>query len=190
MGKKIEKMALSEPERIIKGERGKEGEEQIERDFRLTHLNQKGNPRMVNVGSKGITFRKGIASGEIWMKPETKEAILKNRLKKGGVIQTAIVAGILGGKRTWELIPMCHPIPIEGLDVEIEPTTRGFKVTATATTTGKTGIEMEVLTAVSIALLTIYDMAKSIDRGMEITNIRLEYKSGGKSGVYCRQGDN
>ena len=155
----------------------------------LTHLNSDGTPRMVNVAEKGVTHRIAVASGEIWMSPETKRAILENRLKKGGVIQTAIVAGIMGAKRTWELIPMCHPIPIEGVDIEIVPIEKGFRVTAKATTTGKTGIEMEVLTAVSTSLLTIYDMAKSVERGMVIGEIKLEYKSGGKSGTYHRTSD-
>jgi cyclic pyranopterin phosphate synthase len=152
----------------------------------LTHINEKHNPKMVDVGDKEITKRVAIASGKIRMKKETKEAILKEKTKKGAVLQTAIIAAIMGSKKTSELIPMCHNILIDGVDVDIEEIEDGFKITVTAKTTSKTGIEMEALTAVSIGLLTIYDMAKAIDREMEIFDIRLEYKSGGKSGTFRR----
>jgi cyclic pyranopterin phosphate synthase len=152
----------------------------------LTHINEKHNPKMVDVGDKEITKRVAIASGKIRMKKETKEAILKEKTKKGAVLQTAIIAAIMGSKKTSELIPMCHNILIDGVDVDIEEIEDGFKITVTAKTTSKTGIEMEALTAVSIGLLTIYDMAKAIDREMEIFYIRLEYKSGGKSGTFRR----
>ncbi len=152
----------------------------------LTHINEKHNPKMVDVGDKKITKRVAIASGKIKMKKETKEAILKEKTKKGAVLQTAIIAAIMGSKKTSELIPMCHNILIDGVDVDIEEIDVGFKITVTAKTTSKTGIEMEALTAVSIGLLTIYDMAKAIDREMEIFDIRLEYKSGGKSGTFKR----
>ena len=154
--------------------------------MKLTHINEKNNPKMVDVGDKEITKRIAIASGEIHMKQETKQAILEEKTKKGAVLQTAIIAAIMGGKKTSELIPMCHNILIDGIDVDIEEIKEGFKLTVTAKTHSKTGIEMESLTAVSVGLLTIYDMAKAIDRGMEITNIRLEYKSGGKSGEFRR----
>ena len=154
--------------------------------MKLTHINEKNNPKMVDVGDKDITKRIAIASGEIHMKEETKKAILEEKTKKGAVLQTAIIAAIMGGKKTSELIPMCHNILIDGIDVDIEEIEKGFKLIVTAKTTAKTGIEMEALTAVSIGLLTIYDMAKAIDREMEITNIRLEYKSGGKSGEFKR----
>ena len=154
--------------------------------MKLTHINEKNNPKMVDVGNKDITKRIAIASGEIHMKEETKKAILEEKTKKGAVLQTAIIAAIMGGKKTSELIPMCHNILIDGIDVDIEEIEKGFKLIVTAKTTAKTGIEMEALTAVSIGLLTIYDMAKAIDREMEITNIRLEYKSGGKSGEFKR----
>jgi len=152
----------------------------------LTHINEKNNPKMVDVGEKEITKRVAIASGEIKMKKETKKAILEEKTKKGAVLQTAIIAAIMGGKKTSELIPMCHNILIDGIDVDIEEIEDGFKLIVKAKTHSKTGIEMEALTAVSIGLLTIYDMAKAIDREMEITNIRLEYKSGGKSGEFRR----
>jgi len=152
----------------------------------LTHINEKHNPKMVDVGDKEITKRVAVASGVIHMQKTTKEAILKEKTKKGAVLQTAIIAAIMGSKKTSELIPMCHNILIDGVDIDIEEIEDGFKITATAKTTSKTGIEMEALTAVSVGLLTIYDMAKAIDREMVISDIRLEYKSGGKSGTFKR----
>jgi cyclic pyranopterin phosphate synthase len=154
--------------------------------MKLTHINEKHNPKMVDVGQKNITKRIATASGEIHMKKETKKAILEEKTKKGAVLQTAIIAAIMGGKKTSELIPMCHNILIDGIDVDVEEIENGFKLIVTAKTTSKTGIEMEALTAVSIGLLTIYDMAKAIDRSMEITNIHLDYKVGGKSGEFKR----
>jgi len=157
--------------------------------MKLTHINEKHNPKMVDVGEKEITKRVAVASGEIKMHQNTKKMILEEKTKKGAVLQTAIIAAIMGGKKTSELIPMCHNILIDGIDVDIEETNEGFKLIVTAKTHSKTGIEMEALTAVSVGLLTIYDMAKAVDRGMEITNIRLEYKSGGKSGEFKRNSD-
>jgi len=157
--------------------------------MKLTHINEKHNPKMVDVGEKEITKRVAVASGEIKMHQNTKKMILEEKTKKGAVLQTAIIAAIMGGKKTSELIPMCHNILIDGIDVDIEETNEGFKLIVTAKTHSKTGIEMEALTAVSVGLLTIYDMAKAVDRGMEITNIRLEYKSGGKSGEFKRSSD-
>ena len=154
--------------------------------MKLTHINEKHNPKMVDVGEKEITKRIAIASGEIHMAQKTKKAILEEKTKKGAVLQTAIIAAIMGGKKTSDLIPMCHNILIDGIDVDIEEIEKGFKLIVTAKTHSKTGIEMEALMAVSIGLLTIYDMAKAIDRGMEITNIHLDYKSGGKSGEFRR----
>ena len=152
----------------------------------LTHINEKHNPKMVDVGNKEITKRVAVASGEIIMQKTTKKAILEEKTKKGAVLQTAIIAAIMGSKKTSELIPMCHNILIDGVNIDIEETENGFKITATAKTTSKTGIEMEALTAVSVGLLTIYDMAKAIDREMVISNIKLEYKAGGKSGEFRR----
>ncbi|QCI28568.1 cyclic pyranopterin monophosphate synthase MoaC [Caminibacter pacificus] len=152
----------------------------------LTHINEKHNPKMVDVGDKDITKRIAVASGKIKMKIETKKAILEEKTKKGAVLQTAIIAAIMGSKKTSELIPMCHNILIDGVDVDIEELEDGFKIIVTAKTTSKTGIEMEALTAVSVGLLTIYDMAKAIDREMELYDIRLEYKAGGKSGEFKR----
>ena len=152
----------------------------------LTHINEKHNPKMVDVGDKEITKRVAVASGEIIMQKATKKAILEEKTKKGAVLQTAIIAAIMGSKKTSELIPMCHNIFIDGVDIDIEETQSGFKIIATAKTTSKTGIEMEALTAVSVGLLTIYDMAKAIDREMVISDIKLEYKAGGKSGEFRR----
>ena len=154
--------------------------------MKLTHINEKHNPKMVDVGEKDITKRIATASGKIKMKKETKKHILEEKTKKGAVLQTAIIAAIMGGKKTSELIPMCHNILIDGIDIDIQESENGFKITATAKTHSKTGIEMEALTAVSVGLLTIYDMAKAIDREMEISDIKLEYKAGGKSGEFRR----
>jgi len=154
--------------------------------MKLTHINEKHNPKMVDVGDKNITKRVAIASGKIKTQKSTLKAILEEKTKKGAVLQTAIIAAIMGSKKTSELIPMCHNILIDGVDVDVEVLEDGFKLIVTAKTTSKTGIEMEALTAVSIGLLTIYDMAKAIDRAMEIYDIRLEYKSGGKSGEFKR----
>ena len=154
--------------------------------MKLTHINEKHNPKMVDVGEKDITKRVAIASGKIRMQKKTLNAILEEKTKKGAVLQTAIIAAIMGRTKTSELIPMCHNILIDGVDVDVEVLEDGFKLTATAKTTSKTGIEMEALTAVSVGLLTIYDMAKAVDRAMEIYDIRLEMKDGGKSGKYRR----
>ena len=154
--------------------------------MKLTHINEKHNPKMVDVGEKDITKRVATASGKIKMKKETKKYILEEKTKKGAVLQTAIIAAIMGGKKTSELIPMCHNILIDGIDIDIQESENGFKIIATAKTHSKTGIEMEALTSVSVGLLTIYDMAKAIDREMEISDIKLEYKAGGKSGEFRR----
>ena len=152
--------------------------------MKLSHLNEKNNPHMVDISNKDITTRIAIAKGKILMKPSTKKAILKEKTKKGAVLQTAIIAAIMGSKKTSELIPMCHNILIENVDIEIEEIENGFEITSTAKTSSKTGIEMEALTSVSIGLLTIYDMAKAIDKEMKITDIELIYKNGGKSSEF------
>jgi cyclic pyranopterin phosphate synthase len=154
----------------------------------LTHLNSDGEARMVNVGSKDITHREAVASGKIFMKPETLEQIRSASLKKGDAIATARIAGIMAAKNTPHLIPLCHPILIDEITIDFDLSGKdSIGITATARCSGKTGIEMEAMTAASVAALTIYDMAKSIDRGMTITDIRLETKSGGKSGTYRRE---
>ena len=153
----------------------------------LTHLNEKNNPKMVNVTEKEITKRVAVVSGKIFMKQNTKERIKNDNLKKGAVLQTAIIGAIMASKKTSELIPMCHNILIDGVDVDVKEIENGFELEVTATTTAKTGIEMEAIVACSIGLATIYDMAKAIDREMIISDIKLLHKSGGKSGTFERK---
>lgn len=153
----------------------------------LTHLDASGKARMVDVGTKADTEREAVTSGRIFMKPETLEQIKAAKLKKGDVLAVARVAGIMAAKKTPDLIPLCHPILINDVDVEFDLTAPdSIGITATVRCTGKTGVEMEALVATSVAALTIYDMAKAVDRGMTISEVRLESKKGGKSGVYRR----
>ena len=156
----------------------------------LTHIGADGQADMVDVGAKTETQRIAIAEGAVIMKRETLDMILAGDAKKGDVIGVARIAGIMAAKRTHELIPLCHPLLLDKVGVEIEPDTTlpGLRITATARVTGKTGVEMEALTAASVACLTIYDMAKAVDREMELTGIRLVEKTGGKSGDYRRAG--
>jgi cyclic pyranopterin phosphate synthase len=155
----------------------------------LTHINQQGEAHMVDVGDKSDTVRIASAEGWIRMKPKTLELILAGDAKKGDVIGTARLAGIMAAKKTSDLIPLCHPLMISKITVDITPDRDlpGFRVETMVKLSGKTGVEMEALTAASIACLTIYDMAKASDKGMEILNIRLKSKSGGKSGDFIRQ---
>ena len=155
---------------------------------KLTHLDEKDRPKMVDVSTKRDTTRIAVASGIIEMSKEAYEAVITNSAKKGPVLQTAVIAAIMGVKKTSDLIPMCHPLNLSGIhcDVEELPKLPGFKLYVTAKLTGKTGVEMEALTGVSIGLLTIYDMLKAIDKSMTIRNIQLEEKSGGKSGDFKR----
>ncbi len=150
----------------------------------LTHLSGDGSANMVDVGDKAATARTATASGAVVMAAETLALIRAGDAKKGDVIGTARLAGIMAAKRTHELIPLCHPLALSKISVEIsaDDALPGLHVTATARVDGKTGVEMEALTAVSLACLTIYDMAKAVDRGMRITDIRLESKAGGRSG--------
>jgi len=156
----------------------------------LTHLGAKGEANMVDVGDKAETTRTAVAEGFVSMRPETLKMILDGDAKKGDVLGTARIAGIMAAKKTHELIPLCHPLLLTRISVEIEPdaTLPGLRVRALARVTGKTGVEMEALTAASIACLTIYDMAKAVDRGMVISGIRLIEKTGGKSGDYRAEG--
>ena len=144
---------------------------------------------MVDVGGKDETVRIAVAQGAVRMRPETLELILSGNARKGDVIGTARIAGIMAAKKTSELIPLCHPLMISKVSVDIAPdsTLPGFRMEATVKTEGKTGVEMEALTAVSVACLTLYDMAKAADKDMEIIDIRLMSKSGGKSGDYLRE---
>jgi len=151
---------------------------------RLTHLDDQGRAHMVDVAEKSVTHRIAVARGRVRMKPETLELIKTGAAAKGDVIATARIAGIMAAKKTHDLIPLCHPVPLTkvSVDFEIDPDLPGLVVTATAKALGQTGVEMEALTAVSVSCLTIYDMAKAVDRGMEIGGIRVMKKSGGKSG--------
>jgi len=153
----------------------------------LTHLDANGKARMVDVGAKAETEREAVTSGRVYMKPETLEQIKAARLKKGDVLAVARVAGIMAAKRTPDLIPLCHPILINDVDIEFDLNSGdSIGITTRVNCTGKTGVEMEALVATSVAALTIYDMAKAVDRGMTISEVRLESKQGGKSGVYRR----
>lgn len=151
---------------------------------RLTHLDEQGRARMVDVGHKPNTERIAVARGEVHMKKETLDLIRAGQIKKGDVLTVAQIAGISAAKRTSELIPLCHPLPLTKVDVDLalDDSIPGVLITATAKTIGKTGVEMEALTAVSVAALTIYDMAKAAEKTMRIQNIRLVEKHGGQSG--------
>lgn len=150
----------------------------------LTHLGEDGSARMVDVGGKAATERVAIASGRITMSEEALRAIKAGDAPKGDVLGTARIAGIMAAKRTGELIPLCHPLGLEAVNVDFEFEEDAIRANATASLTGKTGVEMEAMVAVSTALLTIYDMAKAIDKGMVIGEVRLIEKRGGKSGVW------
>ena len=156
--------------------------------MKLTHLDEKDRPKMVDVSDKIESFRVAIASGMITMSQVAFDMIIAQQTKKGPVLQTAVIAAILGTKRTSDLIPMCHPLMLTSVNCDVEelPELPGFKLIVTAKLKGQTGVEMEALTGVSIGLLTIYDMSKAIDKSMVISNIQLESKSGGKSGTYTR----
>lgn len=148
----------------------------------LTHLDAEGHARMVDVGDKAVTAREATATGRITMSDEALAAIRDGLVKKGDVLAVARVAGIMAAKRTSDLVPLCHPLPLTRVVLDLVIEGDGIAATATCATDGKTGVEMEALTAVSVALLTVYDMAKALDRGMVIDGVRLLAKSGGKSG--------
>ena len=153
----------------------------------LTHINENGEAVMVDVGLKEISRREAVAESTVLMQKETLELILGGAIKKGDVFAVARIAGMMAAKRTHELIPMCHPLPIDSVSVDIKPVEPdAVRIVATVVCTYRTGVEMEALTAASVAALTIYDMCKAVDRGMEIVSTRLVRKSGGKSGVYQR----
>ena len=155
----------------------------------LSHIDAEGRARMVDVGAKPETARTARAEGSITMSVETLSAVERSTVAKGDVIAAARIAGIMAAKRTAELIPLCHPLALTdvGVDFEIDRSLPGLRVTAWASTQGRTGVEMEALTAVTVALLTVYDMAKAMDRGMEISGVRLSEKRGGKSGDWKRE---
>jgi cyclic pyranopterin phosphate synthase len=156
---------------------------------KLTHLDETGQAKMVDVGRKSDSERLAVARGAVIMEPDTLQLIKEGALKKGDVLTLAEVAGIMAAKRTSELIPLCHPLLLNKIDVSctVNEETSCVEIQASVRVHGKTGVEMEALTAVSVAALTIYDMAKAVDRGMRLTDIRVVYKEGGKSGIFQAQ---
>ncbi|MDE0716437.1 MAG: cyclic pyranopterin monophosphate synthase MoaC [Rhodospirillaceae bacterium] len=154
----------------------------------FTHLDAQGAARMVDVGGKAVTQRRAVARGSVRMAPATLDKIEASAIAKGDVLATARLAGIMAAKRTAELIPLCHPLPVTSVSVDLSTDREAdtLEIAATVACTGRTGVEMEALTAVSVAALTVYDMCKAIDRGMTIGDIRLEEKSGGRSGDWSR----
>ena len=152
----------------------------------FTHFNEQGRARMVDVTEKAVTDRVAVAAGRVYMNAETLAAVKEGRIKKGDVLAVAQVAGIMAAKRTWDNIPMCHPVPLTGVDISFEFEETAVAIRASARCKAETGVEMEALSAVSAAALTIYDMCKALQRDMEISDIRLLYKAGGKSGEFCR----
>ena len=158
----------------------------------LTHLDSRGHARMVDVTDKAETFREARAEARILMQPETLAMITEGRHKKGDVLATARIAGIMAAKRTWELIPMCHPLLLTSIKVELTPEPgdpAAVHIVASCKLKGQTGVEMEALTAAATAALTLYDMCKAVDRGMRITDVQLLEKKGGKSGHWLREGE-
>jgi cyclic pyranopterin monophosphate synthase len=154
---------------------------------KLSHVDAKGRVNMVDVGDKPVTAREAIARGSITMSVEALSQIRAGAVKKGDPLQAARLAGIMAAKKTSELIPLCHPLPIAGIRVDLTPTPRGYDIEARVRTTAQTGVEMEALTAVAVAALTVYDMIKAVDKSMVIGDIRLMKKTGGKSGTYERR---
>ena len=153
---------------------------------RLSHVDDRGRVRMVDVGAKAVTAREAIARGSITMSAEARRQIRRGAVKKGDPLQAARLAGVMAAKRTSALIPLCHPLSLTGIDVDLVPTARGYDIEARVRTSAQTGVEMEALTAVAVAALTIYDMLKAVDKRMTIGQIRLMKKSGGKSGTFVR----
>src|SRR5258706_6117526 len=153
----------------------------------LSHVDARGRVKMVDVAGKPITAREAVARGSIAMSREALRLVRSGRVKKGDPLQTARLAGILAAKQTSSLIPLCHPLPLSSVNVELTPKARGYEIEARVRTTSQTGVEMEALTAVAVAALTVYDMVKAVDKTMVIGNIRLMSKTGGRSGAYTRQ---
>jgi len=152
----------------------------------LTHVDARGRVKMVDVGDKPVTAREAVARGSISMSAAARRLVRTGRVKKGDPLQAARVAGIMAAKQTAALIPLCHPLPLSNVEVELTPTSRGYDIEARVRTTAQTGVEMEALTAVAVASLTVYDMVKAVDRGMVIGDIRLVFKSGGRTGTWKR----
>ena len=156
---------------------------------RLTHLDEHGAAHMVDVAEKPVTHRRAVAESVVTMRPETLAMIVEGRAPKGDVFAVARIAGIQAAKRTSDLIPLCHPLPITKVSVDLEPADASVRITAVVETDGKTGIEMEALTAAAVAGLALYDMCKAVDRGMQIASVRLLEKSGGASGTWTHKED-
>jgi len=154
---------------------------------KLTHTDERGQARMVDVAAKAETHRRAVATALIRMKPATLAMIVEGRAPKGDVFAVARIAGIMAAKRTSEVIPLCHPLSLTHATVELEPVAEGVRITAAVETDGKTGVEMEALTAASVAALTLYDMCKAVDRGMTVEGLGLLSKEGGKSGIWTRE---
>jgi cyclic pyranopterin monophosphate synthase len=150
----------------------------------LTHVDTRGRVKMVDVGDKPVTAREAVARGAITMSRQALRLIRTGSVKKGDPLQAARLAGILAAKQTFALIPLCHPLPLSSVNVDLRPTARGYEIEARVRTTSQTGVEMEALTAVAVAALTVYDMVKAVDKAMVIGDIRLVFKSGGRSGIY------
>ena len=153
---------------------------------RLSHVDARGRIRMVDVGGKAVTLREAVARGSIAMSAEALRQIRRGTVKKGDPLQAARLAGVMAAKQTSALIPLCHPLPLSAVDVELIPTPRGYEIEARVRTAAQTGVEMEALTAVAVAALTIYDMVKAVDKRMTIGHIRLMKKTGGKTGTFTR----
>jgi cyclic pyranopterin phosphate synthase len=158
-------------------------------DARLTHVDEHGHANMVDVADKAVTHRRAVAGALVRMHAETLSMIVEGRAPKGDVFAVARVAGIMASKRTSELIPLCHPLSLTRASIEFEPVAEGVRVTAAVETDGKTGVEMEALTAAGVAALTLYDMCKAVDRGMTVDGLGLQFKEGGKSGRWTREED-
>jgi cyclic pyranopterin phosphate synthase len=154
----------------------------------LSHVDARGRVRMVDVGSKPVTEREAVARGSIRMSREALRLVRSGKVKKGDPLQAARVAGIMAAKQTSALIPLCHPLPLTSVSVDLVPTSRGYDIEARVKTSAQTGVEMEALTAVAVAGLTMYDMVKAVDKAMVIGNVRLLFKRGGRSGTYMRAG--
>jgi len=150
----------------------------------LTHVDRRGRVKMVDVGNKPVTAREAVARGSIAMSREARRQVRSGAVQKGDPLQAARVAGIMAAKQTAALIPLCHPLPLTHVQVDVTPTSRGYQIESRVRTTAQTGVEMEALTAVAVAALTIYDMVKAVDRSMVIGDVRLVFKSGGRSGTY------
>ena len=155
----------------------------------LSHMDEQGRVKMVDTSAKSVTARRAVASARVLMSPETIQAIREHRTPKGDPLETARLAGIMAAKRTADLIPLCHPLPLTHVDVQVEIQDTGVFILAESATQAQTGVEMEALTAATVAALTVYDMCKAVDKAMTITDVRLEEKTGGKSGEYRRTND-